>query len=895
MSMKKAIDGATKPKRAAPKAKYIDPIVQATFQQDGQIREIVQCLSAKLRDPSQTVVFKSLIVLHTIMRSGQLDAVFSYLATSSTSLSLSSPEAANVAAYGQYLACRIKAYGNLKRDVVRDKSDRRAANRLKTLTVDQGLLRETREIQRMIAALVEAKFYTEDVDDDVSMTALRLLVKDLLVLFTAVNEGVINVLEHYFEMSHVDATLALKIYKTFCRDTEKVVAYLGTAKRLYNVLNIPIPNLRHAPLSLAKSLEEYLNDPNFEQNRQEYKENKRIADGGRPRSTTPKPSSGAEPAAKSSLGSASAASPSSQAQPATTSAAAAAPKSFTDFFESIEQQQTSMFNSPPQQQHTGVFPGSPFAVSGGGFMGAQPTGIPHPFGVQPGLMPQMTGNPFMQPQMTGFGMQPQVTGFAMQPQMTGMPNPFRQSTMMMNTGVAPNPFGMPPSQQTGMASATSSMPPPVPQVQPNMTGAHGPFGQSSPFGYHHQQQQQQQHLAPQQTGNPFGPQRAMSMMAQPTGNPFQNRPTSTAPPASGSNATLGASRAHSGYSSAASPTGATPSSGPARSNTMPALAPLTQQKTGMRNPFAPAPGTLIPQSDPQPAATPPAPSLNELATNSFAARLAQQPTGAVGGGNQPQWTTFGQSGGNAQHAPQQQGQPGSTNAAGPPKKQDAFSAFVAQQREKEAAAANGAATGPLISQKTGGLFADIASDLARSGNTASSSTPTATANSSASATTSPTSLSGPFSSLSFSSSNGGNSTTPATPATTTPYLSAQSTGFAGSNVRPFQPTSSFGSKLASEMSPAASSPISAQPTGAFGGGNPAGGGGGGNLNGGSSFAAGGGSSLSSAPPTQTPLQAQSTGFNPFGGTKLPALNTPLSAGITAQPTGYSGVATGSLI
>ena len=130
---------------------------------------------------------------------------------------------------------------------------------------------------------MDRQFYTEDVDDDVSMTALRLLVKDLLILFTAVNEGVINVLEHYFEMSHVDATLALKIYKTFCRDTEKVVAYLGTAKRLYNVLNIPIPNIRHAPLSLAKSLEEYLNDPNFEQNRQEYKENKRIADGGRPR------------------------------------------------------------------------------------------------------------------------------------------------------------------------------------------------------------------------------------------------------------------------------------------------------------------------------------------------------------------------------------------------------------------------------------------------------------------------------------------------------------------------------------------------------------------------------------------------------------------------------------
>lgn len=115
------------------------------------------------------------------------------------------------------------------------------------------------------------------------MTALRLLVKDLLVLFACVNEGVINVLENFFGMSHVDATTALKIYKTFCRDTEKVVAYLGTAKKLYNVLNIPIPNIKHAPLSLASSLEEYLNDPNFEQNRQEYKGNKRIADGGTPR------------------------------------------------------------------------------------------------------------------------------------------------------------------------------------------------------------------------------------------------------------------------------------------------------------------------------------------------------------------------------------------------------------------------------------------------------------------------------------------------------------------------------------------------------------------------------------------------------------------------------------
>lgn len=72
-----------------------------------------------------------------------------------------------------------------------------------------------------------------------------MLVKDLLVLFQAVNEGVINLLEHYFEMSHVDAQQALGLYRHFCKQTESVVEYFGIAKKLQNLLNVPIPNLKH--------------------------------------------------------------------------------------------------------------------------------------------------------------------------------------------------------------------------------------------------------------------------------------------------------------------------------------------------------------------------------------------------------------------------------------------------------------------------------------------------------------------------------------------------------------------------------------------------------------------------------------------------------------------------
>ncbi|GAA5891641.1 hypothetical protein JCM6882_006154 [Rhodosporidiobolus microsporus] len=887
-SMRKTVEGATKPKRAAPKAKYIDPIVQATFNQDGALQEITRTLGARMRDSNTTVVFKSLIVLHTMMRSGALDPVFSYLSSSSMALSLSSHEAANISAYGHYLAARIKAYGNLKRDVIRDKSDRRAANRLRNLGVEQGLLREVREIQRMIAALVEAKFYTDDVDDDVSMTALRLLVKDLLVLFQAVNEGIINILENYFALSKVDAQTALKIYKTFCRDTEKVVGYLGTAKKLYNVLNIPIPNLKHAPVSLAKSLEEYLTDPNFEQNRAEYKENKRIADGGPPRNSTPKPATSA-PATSSSAPSASASTSAPASQPA-----AAAPKSFTDFFDSIEQQQTSMFNPNTGSPTLGFFQQQ---AAFNPFIAPQATGVPF---AQPGMLPQMTGmpfgasaapNPFLQPQMTGF-VQPQPTGF-MQPQMTGMAgaNPFRQS--MMPTG-GPNPF-----MANGMQGMTTfSAPPPVPAMQPQATGM--PFGAapSSPFGQPPQQLQQQPSgfIASQPTGNPFGGARPMSLMPQATGNPFQ-RPQSMMPFSASSSALSSAPGAPS--LGAPAPSSSPFASGPPPASSAPSPAPLIAQKTGSRNPFAPAPGTVIPQAQPP---QPKGPSMNDMAANAFAQRQQQQqqqanqlqPQQTGYGQIQPQQTGFDGAAPNGTAGQQQQQQ-----QQAPPPKQDAFSAFLAEQNAKREAEKNGAA--PLIAQKTGGLMASIATDLAfsRADTTSPAPAPFSSAFSSASTPStslppfSSSTLSAPFSSLSPNTTSAlspsitgaGPSAFTSSPSALTPsapFLSSQPTGFAGSNIKPFQPTSSFGSQLASEFGGSSSTPapaLSSQPTG-FGAG------------GGSSFASSllGGGSSSAAPgtgsaPSPAPLQPQSTGYNPLAGTKLPPLNSPLSAGLTPQRTG----------
>lgn len=77
-------------------------------------------------------------------------------------------------------------------------------------------------------------------------------------------------LEHYFEMSHFDAERALDIYKMFTKDMDEVVEYLSLARRLESSTKLSVPNIKHAPTSLTQSLEDYLNDPEFEFNRRQF-------------------------------------------------------------------------------------------------------------------------------------------------------------------------------------------------------------------------------------------------------------------------------------------------------------------------------------------------------------------------------------------------------------------------------------------------------------------------------------------------------------------------------------------------------------------------------------------------------------------------------------------------
>jgi len=571
----------------------------------------------------------------------------------------------NLSRYANYLLARFKCYAALKHDPIRTRSEapaslrhtsRNGANRLRSLTVEKGLLREVGTLQKLMDALVDCKFYLEDTDDDLVMSALRLLVKDLLVLFQAVNEGVINVLEHYFEMSHVDATTALKTYKIFCKQCERVVSYLGVAKKLQNIINVNIPNLRHAPVSLSGSLEEYLNDPNFETNRQEYKESKRVADGRpTPATTTPRPK--ADESTK-------AADSSSQPAPQ----AAESQKAFIDFFESIESEQQSMFNPNSMSPTSNYF------------------------------QQQASVNPFGQPN-TGL-----PTVHTMFPQQTGMiPNaPGRESVGQALFGSlnGPQPPQFLQSQPTGF-SPGGQLPN---QIQPQMTGAMNPFRQSM---FNTQSMGTMGMMSSQPTGgNPFsqfGSNPTISLSAHP--NSPWSRPLSQP---DRSNGAMSAPLTQAGGMNSfdvSSPS----SSSTATSINQSATSPLQAQVTGSRNPFALLPGsTSIPPVPPLPAGG--ALSMNALAASAFSQSMVQQRAREQAAQLQFQQQQQKQQQQTSAHSPQGPDQATQMRLEEEARKKKEFQDFFGKQLSK--LEGGGKDVQQANVSGTGGLFSNVASEFA---------------------------------------------------------------------------------------------------------------------------------------------------------------------------------------
>ncbi|KAL8997649.1 MAG: hypothetical protein Q9169_003129 [Polycauliona sp. 2 TL-2023] len=551
-SFEKSVKGGTKIKLAAPKAKYVEHILVATHAGEAGVAEIFRAMQNRLRDSTWTIVFKALIIVHLMIREGEPNVTLKYLADSSSKLAISGfsnvqAQGTNIRHYHTYLTARARAFRETRIDWVRE-----GQGRLKKQTIDKGLLRETEAVQNQINALLKCDLLSNDPENEITLTAFRLLTMDLLILFGIMNEGTINVLEHYFEMSKYDADRALKIYKTFSMQTDHVVQFLSIARQHENATRLEIPKLKHAPTSLTSSLEEYLNDPDFDVNRRQYLAQQEAKKGGKAIPKFP---------AKSSAGMQKQVQSKDFPEPKPAAAAPAQrqePKGpapdLIDFFDSIEQNQQPMATqSQPmfaaqtgtqfsqQPQSSTAFPSAqaPFPQYGqpqpqpqqqtGGFTatsnpyGQTPHQIQQPYGQSNQFNPQQQANGqegYMQQQQ-----QQQQQPFSTGPISQQSTNPFRQTLMPTgssasaftnSTSIASplsrqntNPFARSTPQANQSQTSSFTSPPPQQISQPFAPQAPQPFPQQNTPSFPQQAPQTfspppSQQLQPHRTGtNPF--------------------------------------------------------------------------------------------------------------------------------------------------------------------------------------------------------------------------------------------------------------------------------------------------------------------------------------------------------------------------------------------------------
>ncbi|XP_062896941.1 clathrin coat assembly protein AP180 isoform X6 [Mobula hypostoma] len=157
--------------------------------------------------------------------------------------------------YSRYLNEKAYSYRQMAFDFARVKKG--ADGAMRTMAPEK-LLKGMPILQGQLDALLEFDVSPGELSNGVINAAFLLLFKDLIKLFACYNDGIINLLEKYFEMKKGHCKEALEIYKKFLTRMTRVSEFLKVAEQV-GIDKGDIPDLSQAPSSLLEALEQHLN------------------------------------------------------------------------------------------------------------------------------------------------------------------------------------------------------------------------------------------------------------------------------------------------------------------------------------------------------------------------------------------------------------------------------------------------------------------------------------------------------------------------------------------------------------------------------------------------------------------------------------------------------------
>ncbi|GAB4840423.1 hypothetical protein Ancab_021190 [Ancistrocladus abbreviatus] len=275
-----AIVKATNHVECPPKERHLRRILIATsaIRPRADVAYCIHALARRLaKTRNWTVALKTLIVVHRLLREGDptfKEEILNFIQRGrilqlSNFKDDSSPIAwdcsAWVRTYALFLEERLECFRVLKYDIEAERLPKPAQGQEKgysrTRDLDsEELLEQLPALQQLLYRLVGCRPEGAALGNYVIQYALALVLKESFKIYCAINDGIINLIDKFFEMPRHEAVKALEIYRRAGQQAGSLSDFYDVCKGLELARNFQFPVLREPPQSFLATMEEYIRE-----------------------------------------------------------------------------------------------------------------------------------------------------------------------------------------------------------------------------------------------------------------------------------------------------------------------------------------------------------------------------------------------------------------------------------------------------------------------------------------------------------------------------------------------------------------------------------------------------------------------------------------------------------